>query len=158
VPHYGRAWGIVVVYGHTNWRTHVMYVTQQAIDACEKAIDRIETYPSSYRYQDYTHCACGHLYRAVEGRYATNTIPITERPPETYAAVITEVATALGWTSDHWQTAAQYVSDRALVKDNAMRQRQWALRLLREAVRELRARQPIVPPLTTTPHDHALGA
>jgi hypothetical protein len=135
-----------------------MDATQQAIDACEKAIDRIEKHPSSYRYNDYTHCACGHIYRGAEGRYATNTIPVTERPPETYAAVIAEVAKALGWTDDDWQTAAQYVSDRALVKDNAERQRQWALYLLRKAVRELRARQPIVLPLTTTPHDHALGA
>lgn len=136
-----------------------MDVTQQAIEACEKAIDRIEKHPSSYRYNDYRHCACGHIYRGAQGRYATNTIRVTEAPPETYAAVIAEVAKALGWTVDDWRTAAQYVSDRALVKGDAERQRQWALHLLRKAVRELPARQPIiVPPVTTTPHDHALGA
>jgi hypothetical protein len=136
-----------------------MDVTQQAIDACEKAIDRIEKYPSSYRYNDYTHCACGHIYRGAEGRsYATNAIQVTERPPEAYATVIAEVAKALGWSDDDWRTATQYVSDRALVKGDAERQRAWALYLLSQAVMELRARQPIVPPLTTTPHDHALSA
>jgi hypothetical protein len=135
-----------------------MDVTQQAIDACQKAIDRIEKHPSSYRYNDYTHCACGHIYRGAEGRYATNTIPVTERPPETYATVIVEVAKALGWTGDDWRTAPQYVSDHALVKGGTNKQRAWALRLLTEVVEELRARQPIVPPVTTTPHDHALSA
>jgi hypothetical protein len=61
-----------------------MDATQQAIDACEKAIDRIEKHPGSYRYNDYTHCACGHIYRGAQGRYATNTIQVTERPSETH--------------------------------------------------------------------------
>jgi hypothetical protein len=93
-----------------------MEITEQAIEACTKAIQRIEEYPTSYRFGDWGHCACGHIYRAVEGRYAKSSADVCEYRRDTaYAKVIREIALALGGHSGdyspHMHVSAKVTPD-----------------------------------------------
>jgi hypothetical protein len=141
--------------------------TQGAIDACTKAIKRIEAHPTTYRFGDWTHCACGHLYRAVEGRYAARTLQVVH-PEGAYASVLKLVAGALGWRNllrRSPASAAMYVSDAAgivgVVGDRGLAK---AIVVLTEARDELRKRladeqkaAEYEAALAQTPHDHALA-
>jgi ABC-type nitrate/sulfonate/bicarbonate transport system substrate-binding protein len=140
--------------------------TQGAIDACTKAIKQIEAYPTTYRFGDWTHCACGHLYRAVEGHYAALTIDVVEAPPEAYAAVLRTVARALGWRNSDAANAAMYVSDRSepvrgLAVDagraKAVETLTTALAVLRQRLADEQKAAEYEAALAQTPHDHALA-
>jgi hypothetical protein len=141
--------------------------TQQAIDACTKAIKRIEAYPTAYRFGDWTHCACGHLYRAVEGRYAARTLQVVH-PEGAYAVVLKLVAEALGWRNRRFAGDAVYVSDRAGIVGGDPAQRRGpakAVEMLTTARAALRQRlideqkaAEYEAALAETPHDRALSA
>jgi hypothetical protein len=144
-----------------------MDATQQAIDACTKAIERIEAYPTVYRFGDWTHCACGHLYRAVEGRYAARTLQVVH-PEGAYAVVLKLVAEALGWRNRRFAGDAVYVSDRAGIVGGDPAQRRGpakAVEMLTTARAALRQRlideqkaAEYEAALAETPHDRALSA
>jgi hypothetical protein len=138
--------------------------TQQAIDACTKAIKRIEAYPTAYRFGDWTHCACGHLYRAVEGRYAARTLQVVH-PEGAYAVVLKLVAEALGWRNRRFAGDAVYVS--GIVGGDPAQRRgpAKAVEMLTTARAALRQRlideqkaAEYEAALAETPHDRALSA
>jgi hypothetical protein len=55
-----------------------------------------------FAFQDWTHCTCGHIYHAAEGRWASNGHLVSDpdmytRTSAVYVEVIKTVARALGW-------------------------------------------------------------
>jgi hypothetical protein len=58
-----------------------------------------------FAFTDWTHCTCGHIYHAAEGRWASYGAFVSDperyaHPSAVYAEVIEAVARALGWTRD----------------------------------------------------------
>jgi hypothetical protein len=64
-----------------------------------------------FAFTDWTHCTCGHIYHAAEGRWASNGHFVSNpemytRTSAVYAEVIETVARALGWKGQ-WKVLAQ---------------------------------------------------
>jgi hypothetical protein len=64
-----------------------------------------------FAFQDWTHCTCGHIYHAAEGRWASNGHLVSDpdmytRTSAVYVEVIKTVARALGWKGE-WRVLPQ---------------------------------------------------
>jgi hypothetical protein len=65
-----------------------------------------------FEFMDWTHCTCGHIYHAAEGRWASYGAFVSDpemytRTSAVYAEVIETVARALGWKDPRGQVSAQ---------------------------------------------------
>jgi hypothetical protein len=62
------------------------------VEARENVLDD----PEKYKYSDWRYCAVGHIYKAVTGSYAKETVQVTSNRPNEFNAVMHKINTALG--------------------------------------------------------------
>jgi hypothetical protein len=133
--------------------------TEMAIDACARAIERIENDPSLYKFTDWSRCAVGHLYWAVTGHSVDDggAAPLSSwwSGPEEHHEVLDQVAQALGRPATERMASALWISEEVNCEggygSSGFRS---AVRVLQRARRALRQKQ--AAERRETAHDYAL--